>query len=439
MVDEWYCEINGRMIGPLSSQQLKAMAASGHLLPTDAVRRRDEIDWVEADQVVGLFESPSPPRVIEPPKGVPPALPAQDSPEATPILQYSEAPPYMPSAKAPTPAQAGTALGPFDTPFLLNRSRFSPLRARSRHRRQQQMLITGVTAFVAVGVVIVYVILTAGGFDTSKGELKEAAQKPADQSITTPEKREPPRPAPVATPKEPKAVAAKPSVNEKQAVVLANVATAKQASEKPAEKPAEKEEPEVPDNEDESQWIDASTMSPAVFDKIQVDVLSAAWEGGEAETPESSRLAIAIRVRNMGVAFPVNFGGWSPEAAQHGVTLIDNRRKTVKPKAADAANTVENMLPIKINPGKSARDVLLFDPPSPKVKYLRLQLSAEAFGKEGTARFKIPASMIEGTPPKPPKPPAPKPVEKPKPPLGRDRSSNPKDDFGIDPNASPPQ
>ena len=40
MPDEWFCEIAGREIGPLSSQQLQTMTAKGQILPTDLVRRR---------------------------------------------------------------------------------------------------------------------------------------------------------------------------------------------------------------------------------------------------------------------------------------------------------------------------------------------------------------------------------------------------------------
>ena len=39
MADEWYCEIAGREIGPLSSEQLRAMAVKGQILPNDCVRQ----------------------------------------------------------------------------------------------------------------------------------------------------------------------------------------------------------------------------------------------------------------------------------------------------------------------------------------------------------------------------------------------------------------
>ena len=42
-MDEWFCNIGGREIGPLSSRQLKAMADRGQIVPTDNVRRGG--DW----------------------------------------------------------------------------------------------------------------------------------------------------------------------------------------------------------------------------------------------------------------------------------------------------------------------------------------------------------------------------------------------------------
>ena len=92
------------------------------------------------------------------------------------------------------------------------------------------------------------------------------------------------------------------------------------------------------------------------------------------------------------------FEGWSPTAPQRWVRLTDDQQKACPAKEADPANTVANMLPIKIKAGTPAHDVLLFEAPSPKAKYLRLELSGEAFQKEGTAYFKIPASMISGVP-----------------------------------------
>jgi hypothetical protein len=56
MADDWFCEIAGRELGPLSSHQLKTMAAKGQILPNDCVRQGAGGKWVPAGQLKGLFQ-----------------------------------------------------------------------------------------------------------------------------------------------------------------------------------------------------------------------------------------------------------------------------------------------------------------------------------------------------------------------------------------------
>lgn len=51
----WYCRIDGKEIGPLSSGRVKQMARQGKLLREDDVRLGSTGDWVSADDVAGLF------------------------------------------------------------------------------------------------------------------------------------------------------------------------------------------------------------------------------------------------------------------------------------------------------------------------------------------------------------------------------------------------
>ena len=60
MVEEWYCEIAGREVGPLTAQQLRAMAIKGQILPSDCVRPASQTQWVLARQIRGLFPIPAP-------------------------------------------------------------------------------------------------------------------------------------------------------------------------------------------------------------------------------------------------------------------------------------------------------------------------------------------------------------------------------------------
>ncbi|MFO0811292.1 MAG: DUF4339 domain-containing protein [Gemmataceae bacterium] len=51
----WYYEHEGKPGGPVTVSQLRQLASSGQLLPTDKVRKDDMTKWVKARAVKGLF------------------------------------------------------------------------------------------------------------------------------------------------------------------------------------------------------------------------------------------------------------------------------------------------------------------------------------------------------------------------------------------------
>ena len=51
----WYYEHEGQPGGPVTVSQLRQLASSGQLLPTDKVRKDDMTKWVKARTVKGLF------------------------------------------------------------------------------------------------------------------------------------------------------------------------------------------------------------------------------------------------------------------------------------------------------------------------------------------------------------------------------------------------
>lgn len=55
MVQEWYYSRGGERTGPVSGAELKQLAASGELDPSDEVRREGMSEWLPARQVKGLF------------------------------------------------------------------------------------------------------------------------------------------------------------------------------------------------------------------------------------------------------------------------------------------------------------------------------------------------------------------------------------------------
>ncbi len=59
MAAEWYCRIAGAEIGPLSPEQLRALAAEGRLRADDTVCRGKGGPWVPVGRVRGLLKGPA--------------------------------------------------------------------------------------------------------------------------------------------------------------------------------------------------------------------------------------------------------------------------------------------------------------------------------------------------------------------------------------------
>ena len=79
MSNDWYCLVDDSVLGPLSDDEVLAMAATGALAPTDMVRKETDGRWVEAKRLKGIVfpdgptpeSRPSPPR-HGPPQPIPP-------------------------------------------------------------------------------------------------------------------------------------------------------------------------------------------------------------------------------------------------------------------------------------------------------------------------------------------------------------------------------
>jgi|GEM_PF-2452015 hypothetical protein len=54
---QWYYEASGEQHGPISSSQLKQLAISGLLKPTDLVWREGMLEWLPASRIIGLFSN----------------------------------------------------------------------------------------------------------------------------------------------------------------------------------------------------------------------------------------------------------------------------------------------------------------------------------------------------------------------------------------------
>jgi hypothetical protein len=102
-VVQWYYAQQGHRCGPVSPEQLKQLAVSGQLQPSDSVWREGMAQWAAASQVRGLF-----PAATHPSPGLPPSAPAVPGPSD--IKQPASATASVSAAQplSPLPAAATT-------------------------------------------------------------------------------------------------------------------------------------------------------------------------------------------------------------------------------------------------------------------------------------------------------------------------------------------
>jgi len=111
---EWYYKIAEQVVGPLSADQLKALADGGRLAPGDPIAKSPDGPWVAASRVKGLFEvaavddepaeAPTPSGTAAeqvPPAASPEISPGQASSKEPPVPQ----PPVVMSSQTPPPQQ----------------------------------------------------------------------------------------------------------------------------------------------------------------------------------------------------------------------------------------------------------------------------------------------------------------------------------------------
>jgi hypothetical protein len=65
MSENWYYTRGDANVGPVSTLELKQLASSGQLAPTDLVWKEGMSAWVQAEQLKGLFVVPALPQRAE--------------------------------------------------------------------------------------------------------------------------------------------------------------------------------------------------------------------------------------------------------------------------------------------------------------------------------------------------------------------------------------
>jgi hypothetical protein len=142
------------------------------------------------------------------------------------------------------------------------------------------------------------------------------------------------------------------------------------------------------------QWIDAS-KSVAVVGDVAVRIALIAKTPSRSGKGGEDRLLIGVEVRNLSATRKVDFIGWTRDEIARGARLTDNFGNAYKPLPVGRLAVAGQGPPMSIYPSKSGRELLAFEPPIAKAEFLRLELSAVAFGKDDVVRLMIPTKMVK--------------------------------------------
>lgn len=178
---DWYYKIAEQVVGPLSAEQLKALAEGGRLSPGDPVAKSPKGPWATASRVKGLFEvaavddepeeeaassEPVPPAVAkeqkraerpveEPPIPQPPVVTSTQAPSQAPMQQAA------PVTSAPSVGQASPTGGfAIQTEDVATTQRFQkkkrtkkpkePLTKKQKNARLVKWLAVGIVGGIVV-------------------------------------------------------------------------------------------------------------------------------------------------------------------------------------------------------------------------------------------------------------------------------------------------
>lgn len=338
MNDEWYCDIAGREIGPLSARQLREMAERGQILPSDCVRRGRQGLWTPAQQVKGLFAAMPPQSAIH--HAPPPPLP-------TPAHNHSSEPESL--SAFPTEIDAE---GLVPSPDRHDRSRKTVL-SIVRQRQERQKKLFGAALVVGVAVVAIALLLV-NGIGTRENEPERAH---GFRRLAPP-------------------AADKYRDDEDSRGTLSGAPPRKGGA--------------------VSSWVDATRNQAAVGDaslKIASVVKAATPSGVEPHQTGGIKLLITVEVRNADPTRKIEFLGWTHNGIPRSAQLTDNFGNRYRARYGPAASRGQ-AYPLSLYPHQSVREVLAFEPPVAKAAFLQLELSEAALGGSGTIGFKIPAAMI---------------------------------------------
>lgn len=82
MSKQWYYEVMGTAVGPISSAQLKQRVLAGKIPPDTPIRLGTDGKWQTADRIKGLLDPPVPHAKSAPPPAAATAVPQPSAPSA---------------------------------------------------------------------------------------------------------------------------------------------------------------------------------------------------------------------------------------------------------------------------------------------------------------------------------------------------------------------
>lgn len=391
MAAEWFCKLGGKELGPISSHQLKAMADVGRVLPETPVRRGAAGPWFQAGQVKGLFsgsEAPPPtPRPAAPkakPAGlrmshppVPPPAPSGSHPPAPLPVPASQVPPPAP---IPVPVAQGPeppAFDPFNIPTDIDMPSSRSIGRSGTHSRspakdpekQKQLLVVVGLVAGAIMVAAVAVILWISSHSGDK-------DKKTDK------------------------LAAKTAKTEKGKKGEEEAEGGESGSEKSKDK-AKKDAKTESSESDEDKWVDAAKSSYR-REGLRVRIRSATrgWPPFTAAPPQikpaDEYMTISIEIENTGLTKKLEYSGWGgPELKGRGLKMTDKHGNKYTFYLFEPGLLEGQADATSIRPGKSVKDVLVFEAPIATATYARLELPAAAISdQKDPICFEIPMTMI---------------------------------------------
>lgn len=416
---QWYYKIAEQVVGPLTADQLKALAAGGRLAPNDPVAQSPAGPWVAAARVKGLFaiaeidDEPEPglaqiPPVLTRPAAGPPIAPENAPPRRAveppilppPVVMSGPGPPRGAPATSPTPSPRGQTApsGPLagfalQTDEVGATSRFQKKAKKEREPLTKAQKNARLVAWLAVAFVLSAVVLASIPY--LRAQMRPKAEPAAAR-------------APVLRDVDivPSATGLDDAFRTPSGAAGHGSEAALPAAQPPASAGAAggmADRPGAPSREEPM----VSEEGPVEVKPVRValDRPKMSGSSGQSARPVNRLLVVELELRMKGPAPAVRFQGFSGFAKE--ISLTDDRGVVYEVRTPESFHHmfVEGQCrePVFLSAKEPIHDAVIFawpeknapTLPSSGDEALKLRLPKMAYGERGELRFEIPLSGIE--------------------------------------------